>query len=112
MIFPHCNYLPYQNERRSMIYNIIEKGRTKDYNNLSFSVNFLPGIGQTNAKAFSLFVFSVTNILGFNNIYNYNFSVNGQNKVAVVPPSKRFIYLRYFVSLGIDRTHDDINNHL
>ena len=93
-------------------YKIIESGRTKDYNNLSFSVNFLPSVGKTNAKAFSVFVFSVTNILGFNNVYNYNFSVNGQNKIAITPPSKRFIYLGYFVSLGIDRTQDEINNHL
>lgn len=93
-------------------YSIIEQGRTKDYNNLSVSINYLPSIGKTNAKAFSVFVFSVTNILGFNNVYNYNFSVNGQNKEAVAPPSKRFIYLGYFVSLGIDRTDDEINNHL
>ena len=93
-------------------YNLLEQGRTKDYNNLSFSVNFLPSIGKTNAKTFSVFIFSVTNILGFNNVYTYNFSVNGQNKVAVTPPSKRFIYLGYYVSLGIDRTQDDINNHL
>jgi vitamin B12 transporter len=93
-------------------FNIIENGRTKDYNNLSLSINYLPSIGKTNAKAFSVFVFSVTNVLGFNNVYNYNFSVNGQNKVAVTPPAKRFIYLGYFVSLGIDRTQDEINNHL
>jgi hypothetical protein len=93
-------------------YSIIEQGRTKDYNNLSLSINYLPSIGKTNAKAFSVFVFSVTNVLGFNNVYTYNFSVNGQNKVAVAPPSKRFLYLGYFVSLGIDRTQDEINNHL
>ena len=93
-------------------YGITEKGRTKSYNNLSLSINYLPSIGKTNAKAFSVFVFSVTNILGFNNVFNYNFSVNGQNKVAVTPPYKRFIYLGYFVSLGIDRTDDEINNHL
>lgn len=93
-------------------YKMIDKGRTKDYNNLSVSVNYLPSIGKTNAKAFSVFVFSVTNVLGFSNVYNYNYSVNGQNKVAVTPPSKRFIYLGYFVSLGVDRTQDEINNHL
>ena len=93
-------------------YNLIGQGRTKDYNNLSFSVNYLPAIGKANAKSFSVIVFSITNILGFNNIYNYNFSVNGQNKVAVAPPSKRFFYLGYFVSFGIDRTQDNINNHL
>jgi len=93
-------------------YNLIGQGRTKDYNNLSFSVNYLPTIGKANAKSFSVIVFSITNILGFNNIYSYNFSVNGQNKVAVTPPSKSFFYLGYFVSFGIDRTQDNINNHL
>jgi len=93
-------------------YALTEQGRTKSYNNLSLSINYLPSIGKRNAKAFSVFVFSVTNVLGFNNVYNYNFSVNGQNKVAVTPPYKRFIYLGYFVSLGIDRTEDEINNHL
>ncbi len=93
-------------------YNLMAQGRTKDYNNLSFSVNYLPSIGKTNAKSFSVIVFSITNILGFNNVYSYNFSVNGQNKVAVGPPSKRFFYLGYFVSFGIDRTQDNINNHL
>lgn len=100
----------YDNSRNK--YSIIENGRTKDYNNLSFSMNYLPSIGKTNAKAFSVFVFSVTNVLGFNNVYNYNFSVNGQNKLAITPPAKRFIYLGYFISLGIDRTQDEINNHL
>jgi len=93
-------------------YNLIGQGRAKDYNNLSFSINYLPSIGKKDAKSFSVFIFSVTNILGFNNVYTYNFSANGQNKVAVTPPSKRFIYIGYFVSLGIDRTQDNINNHL
>src|SRR6185437_12212205 len=93
-------------------YALTEQGFTKPYNNLSLSINYLPSIGKANAKAFSVFVFSVTNVLGFNNVYAYNFSVNGQNKVAVTPPSKRFVYLGYFVSLGIDRTQDEINNHL
>jgi len=93
-------------------YKLIGNGRTKAYNNISFSVNFVPSVGKTNAKAFSVIVFSVTNVFGFNNVYNYNYSVNGKNKVAITPPSKRFIYLGYFVSLGIDRTQDEINNHL
>ena len=93
-------------------YSIKEQGRTKSYNNLSVSFNYLPTVLNPKAKAFSVFVLSITNVLGFNNVYAYNFSVNGQNKVAVTPPSKRFIYLGYFVSLGIDRTQDEINNHL
>ena len=93
-------------------YNLLDQGRTQNYNNLSLSVNYLPSIGKVNAKSFSVIVLSVTNVLGFNNIYNYNYSVDGQNKLPVTPASKRFFYLGYFVSFGIDRTQDDINNHL
>ena len=93
-------------------YKIENEGRTKDYNDLSLSVNYLPNIGNPKAKAFGVLVLSVTNVLGFNNVYTYNFSANGKNKVAVTPPAKRFFYLGYFISLGIDRTQDAINNHL
>ncbi|MEO6133857.1 MAG: TonB-dependent receptor [Ginsengibacter sp.] len=91
---------------------ITEQGHTKNYNDLSLSINYLPSIGKKDAKAFTVFVLSVTNVLGFNNVYSYNFSANGKNKIAVIPPAKRFVYLGCFISLGIDRTEDAINNHL
>lgn len=102
--------LVYNNDEKK--YDLMESGRTKNYNNISFSINYLPTVLKPKAKAFSVFVFSISNVFGFKNVYNYNFSVNGKNKVAVTPPSRRFIYLGYFVSLGIDRTQDEINNHL
>ena len=43
---------------------------------------------------------------------NYNFSAINNNKVAVIPPSKRFLYIGCFLSFGIDRTQDAINNNL
>jgi vitamin B12 transporter len=106
---------PYYNinyDYNSNSYKIFDEGRTKDYNNLSLSVNWLPGIGNTKAKKFTVFVLSLTNVLGANNIYTYNYSANGKNKVAVTPPSKRFLYLGCFISFGIDRTQDAIDNHL
>ncbi len=93
-------------------YKLYDQGRTKDYNSLSLSVNYLPSIGKTNARSFTVIVLSLTNVLGANNVYTYNYSANGQNKVAVTPPSKRFFYLGCFISLGIDRTEDAINNNL
>ena len=91
-------------------YKIFDQGRTKDYNSLSFSVNYLPDIGKKDAKKFTVIVFSINNVLGADNIYNYNYSYNGLNKQAVTPPSKRFYYLGCFISFGIDRTQDTINN--
>ena len=106
---------PYYNinyDSTATAFKIFDQGRTKDYNNLSLSVNYLPSIGKAKAKSFTVFVLSLTNVLGANNVYTYNYSANGQNKVAVTPPSKRFLYLGCFISLGIDRTEDAINNHL
>ena len=107
--------MPYYNinyDSNTNNYKLYSNGRTKDYNSLSLSVNYLPSIGNINAKGFTVIVLSVTNVLGANNVYSYNYSANGKNKVAVTPPSKRFLYLGCFISLGIDRTQDAIDNHL
>jgi CarboxypepD_reg-like domain len=93
-------------------YKIFDQGHTKGYNDLSLSINYVPDVGKTNAKKFTVFVLSVSNVLGFNNVYTYNYSFNNQHKLAVTPPSKRFIYLGCFISFGIDRSQDEINNHL
>ena len=106
---------PYYNisyDGNSNSYKIFDEGHTKDFNDLSLSINYLPSIGKQNAKSFTVFVLSLTNVLGANKIYTYNYSANGQNKVAVTPPSKRFLYLGCFISLGIDRSQDEIDNHL
>lgn len=106
---------PYYNIRydnASTTYRIFDHGKTKDYNSLSFSVNYLPNLGSAGAKKFTVIVFSVNNVLGSNNIYNYNYSYDGRNKQAVTPPSKRFYYLGCFISFGVDRTDDAINNNL
>lgn len=93
-------------------FKIQDRGRTKDYNNLSLSVNYLPNLGNQNAKSFGVLVLSATNVLGFDNIYTYRYSENGKNKIAQKGSAKSFFFIGYFVSIGIDRTEDAINNHL
>lgn len=90
----------------------LDRGTAPDYHNLSFSVNYLPSIGKTNSKNFVVYVFSVSNILGFDQTYTYKYSYNGYRKEAVVPPSKRFIFIGAFFSLGVDRSQDVINSSL
>lgn len=106
---------PYYNIRYDNInskYKVYDEGRTRDYNSMSFSLNYLPDIGKANAKRFMVVVFSVNNILGTQNIYNYTYSYDGKNKQPIVPPAKRFFYIGCFMSFGIDRTQDAINNNL
>ena len=106
---PYYN-LRYDNAQSK--YFVKEEGKTINYNSLSFSMNYLPNIGKTDKKTFIVWVLSLTNVLGQEQIFNYNFSSINNNKVAVIPPSKRFLYIGCFLSFGIDRTQDAINNNL
>ena len=93
-------------------YIISDAGKTINYNSMSFSVNYLPGIGKKNSKTFVVWVLGINNVLGQNQIYNYNYNYDGSRKEAVTPPSKRFLFIGCFLSFGIDRTRDAINNNL
>jgi vitamin B12 transporter len=89
-----------------------DKGRIPDYHNVSFSVNYLPSIGKKDAKAFAVYVLSVSNVFNIKQVYGYNYSYNGQRKTELVPPSRMFIFIGAFISFGVDRTDDAINNNL
>lgn len=106
---------PYYNIRYNAptsSYKIFDQGTTINYNSLSFSVNYLPNIGKTGSTKFTVFVFSVTNVLGSKQVYGYNYSYNGMIKQAVTPPSSRFFFLGCFLSFGVDRSEDVINSNL
>lgn len=93
--------------------NIIRnEGRLKDFSSLNFSFNYLPNLGKKDAKSFVVLVLSISNILGNKNIYGYNFSRNGMQSSAVVPPVNTFVFVGAFISFGVDRTQDAINNNL
>lgn len=109
---PYYDLYPVSNGGTNQHFRIRSEGFTKSYNDLSLSINYLPQLGKKKAKAFSVIVFSVTNVPGFNNIYTYQYSADGTHKTAITPPAKRFFYLGYFVSFGIDRTQEAINSQL
>ncbi|MCW3089090.1 MAG: TonB-dependent receptor [Ferruginibacter sp.] len=93
-------------------YTIKDQGKTINYNSMSFSINYLPNLGKTNAKTFAVWVLGINNVLGQKQVFSYNYSSNGNRKEAVTPPSKRFVFIGCFLSFGIDRTQDAINNNL
>lgn len=109
---PYYDLYSLNNGGTSQNFKIRSEGVTKNYNDLSLSLNYLPQLGKKKAKAFSVIVFSVSNVPGFNNVYTYQFSANGAHKTAITPPFKRFYYLGYFVSFGIDRTQEAIDSQL
>ncbi len=93
-------------------FKFTDRGTTRDYHNVSVSFNYLPSIGKKDAKAFAVYVLSVSNVFGFNQVYNYQYSYNGARKEAIVPPSKIFVFVGAFISFGIDRSQDVINSNL
>lgn len=106
---PYYN-ITYDNAQNK--YTIADQGETINYTNVSFSINYLPNLGKKSAKAFAVWVLGINNILGQKQIYNYNYSNNGSRKEAVTPPANRFIFIGCFLSFGINRTQEAINNNL
>ena len=93
-------------------YNVADGGRTISYNNLGFSVNYLPNLGKQNKKAFIVWVLSVSNVLGQKQVFNYSYGTVTNNRQPIGPTSKRFAFIGCFINFGVDRTQDAINNNL
>ena len=93
-------------------YVVADAGRTINYNNLGFSLNYLPNLGKKGKKAFMVYVLSVSNVLGQTQVFNYNYASMSNRKEPIGPTSKRFVFIGCFMSFGVDRTQDAINNNL
>jgi hypothetical protein len=91
---------------------IADHGKTIPYHSMSFSVNYLPSIGKENAQRFTVFVFSINNVLGSDQVFGYNYSYNGRLKEPILPTARRFFFFGCFISFGVDRTEDVINSNL
>jgi hypothetical protein len=105
-------YYNFQLDNGNSKYFIADRGRTKDYHNVGFSAEYLPSLGNEKAKTFIVLFASVTNVLGTNQVYGYNYSYNGLIKQPINPPAKRFYFIGCFLSWGIDRSQETINNNL
>lgn len=93
-------------------FNIADEGKTREYHNVGFSLNYIPTLGKKNAKSFVVIVASVTNVLNQYQEFGFNYSYNGRRKEAITPPARQFFFIGAFLSWGVDRTEDAINNNL
>lgn len=93
-------------------YYIADQGKTKDYHSLNFSCEYVPSVGNPKAKTFVVWFASVSNLLGYNPVYGYNYSYSGMVKQPITPPANRFYFVGCFLSWGVDRSQDAINNNL
>jgi len=106
---PYYNMVP---DAGGTKYDIKDQGTTLPFNNLGFSMNYVPSVGKPHAKTFWVFVASITNVLHSEQIYGYNYSHDGSVKVPITPPAPQFFFLGVFLSWGVDKTQDAINNNL
>jgi vitamin B12 transporter len=89
-----------------------DRGVIPDYHNVSFSINYLPFIGKKNPKSYAVWVLQVSNLLNIRQTFGYTYSYNGLRKEAIVPPSRMFVFIGVFISFGVDRSDEIINNAL
>lgn len=93
-------------------YKFTDRGTIPDYHNVSFSLNYLPKLGKKDAKSFAVYVLQVSNIFNIKQTYGYQYSYNGARKQEIIPTSRMFVYIGAFISFGVDRTDEVINNNL
>ncbi len=106
---------PYYNIRHDSVegkFRIADQGTTIDYHSMSFSLNYLPSLGKPGAKRFTVLVFSVNNVLASDQVFGYNYSFNGKRKEPIIPAARQFFFLGCFISFGVDRSEEVINNNL
>jgi hypothetical protein len=93
-------------------YKFNDRGTVPDFHNVSFAINYLPKIGKKDAKSFAVYVLQVSNIFNIRQTFGYQYSYNGYRKEAIVPTSRMFVYIGAFISFGVDRSEEVINNSL
>jgi hypothetical protein len=89
-----------------------DRGTIPDYHNVSFAINYLPFIGKKDPKSYTVWVMQVSNIFNIKQTYGYQYSYNGIRKEAIVPTSRMFVFIGAFISFGVDRSDEIINNAL
>jgi vitamin B12 transporter len=94
---------PYFNPNNPVFLN----DRTPAYSKLGFSASYVRKFG----RAFSVFVIGVDNLLGTDNIYGYRYSVDGKVSAPITATAARMFFVGIFMSFGIDRTQDVLNNN-
>lgn len=104
---------PYYNIRLDgSQYKFTDRGTVPSYHNVSFAINYLPFIGKENAKSFAVYVLQVSNIFNIKQTYGYQYSYNGLRKQEILPTSRMFVFIGAFISFGVDRSDEVMNNAL
>ena len=92
---------------------LYDQGKTNLYNTMNLSFAYLFSLfPKWKNKDFSGIGWGINNVFGSKPVFGYNYSYNGLNKVPVTLPARRSYYLGIFLTFGIDRREDFINDNL
>ncbi|MGE7777483.1 TonB-dependent receptor [Chitinophaga sp. NPDC101104] len=94
---------PYYNPNRPQSEFMTD--RTRNLNTLGINVNYLTTVG----KAFTVFVFTMSNVIGNEQQYGWRYSSDKMRRSMIGPMAPRFFYLGMFMSFGIDRRQEMID---
>jgi vitamin B12 transporter len=91
---------------------IFDSGKTRNYNALNLHVAYLLSFFKKwKQQDFSGIALGVNNLLGANQVFGYNYSYDGSNKVPITLPATRTYYIGVFFNFGIDRRDDMMNQN-
>lgn len=86
---------------------IYDSGTARPYNVLNLHVSkMMTFFKKSKFRDYSGFAFGANNLLGAKQVFGYNYAYNGQFKTPITLPATRFYFIGVFMSLGIDRTQD------
>ncbi|HLG39520.1 MAG TPA: TonB-dependent receptor, partial [Chitinophagaceae bacterium] len=102
MSYTYASGRPYYNPNRSL--NNFMEDRTIDFHTMGFQFNYLAQFG----KAYTVFIFNMSNVLGNRQVYTYRFAATRDNSgyfknEAITPMAKRFFFVGAYISIGNDR---------
>lgn len=114
--YTYASGRPYINPNLNFYANseLFMKERTIDYHTINLSLNYL----KTIKKVFTVFVLGVNNPIGFKQEFGYNFAqrdLNGDGiryGQPILPTARQFVFVGMFMSWGVDRTQEAIDNNL
>ena len=95
---------PYNNPNETVFMN----GKTKEYSNLSFNWAYLLSTQK-------ILYFSVSNVLGTQNVYGYQYANNPDskgvyNRMEITPTADRFFFLGFFWTISTDKNENQLKN--
>jgi vitamin B12 transporter len=92
---------------------IFDKGTTKMYNNMNLSFAYLfTMFPKWKNKDYSGIGFGCNNVFGAKQVFGYNYSYTGLVRTPITAPAVRFYYIGLFMTFGINRRDDFINENL